>query len=53
MGTSTRHQQQEVAGTSSSGWKVKGEGNAAERLGFKPSTLRDRIKKLGIVRSGA
>jgi PAS domain S-box-containing protein len=34
-----------------SGWKVKGEGNAASRLGINPSTLRSRMKRLGIVRS--
>jgi transcriptional regulator with GAF, ATPase, and Fis domain len=33
-----------------SGWKVKGEGNAASRLGLKPGTLRSRMKKLGIAR---
>jgi len=32
------------------GWKIKGAGNAAERLGLKPSTLRFRMKKLGIQR---
>ncbi len=32
------------------GWKIKGPGNAAERLGLKPSTLRFRMKKLGIQR---
>jgi transcriptional regulator with GAF, ATPase, and Fis domain len=32
------------------GWKIKGAGNAAERLGLKPSTLRYRMKKLGISR---
>lgn len=32
------------------GWKIKGAGNAAERLGLKPSTLRYRMKKLGIAR---
>ena len=31
-------------------WKVKGHGNAAERLGLNPSTLRTRMKKLGIAR---
>ena len=31
-------------------WKVKGNGNAAERLGLNPSTLRSRMKKLGIER---
>ncbi len=33
-----------------SGWKIKGEGNAASRLGLKPSTLRSRMKRLGIDR---
>jgi len=33
-----------------SDWKVKGEGNAASRLGINPGTLRSRIKKLGISR---
>ncbi|MEL6368506.1 MAG: sigma 54-interacting transcriptional regulator, partial [Pseudomonadota bacterium] len=32
------------------GWKVSGEGGAAERLGVKPSTLSDRIKTWGIER---
>ncbi|MCU0959476.1 MAG: sigma 54-interacting transcriptional regulator [Pirellulaceae bacterium] len=32
------------------GWKIKGAGNAAERLQLNPSTLRSRMKKLGIVR---
>jgi len=32
------------------GWKIKGEGNAASRLGLAPSTLRSRMKKLGIER---
>ena len=33
-----------------SGWKVKGEDNAASRLGLKPSTLQSRMKTLGIKR---
>ena len=33
-----------------SGWRVKGKGNAAERLGLSESTLRYRMKKLKIVR---
>ena len=33
-----------------SGWKIKGEANAASRLGLKPSTLRSRMKRLGIER---
>jgi PAS domain S-box-containing protein len=32
------------------GWKIKGAGNAAERLGLKPSTLYSRMKKLHIQR---
>jgi transcriptional regulator with GAF, ATPase, and Fis domain len=35
------------------GWKVKGAGNAADRLGLKESTLRSRMKKLGIERPRA
>ena len=33
-----------------SGWKIKGHGNAASRLGLKPSTLRFRMQRLGIKR---
>jgi transcriptional regulator with GAF, ATPase, and Fis domain len=32
-------------------WKVKGPGNAAARLGLNPSTLRGRMRKLGIARA--
>jgi transcriptional regulator with GAF, ATPase, and Fis domain len=32
------------------GWRINGLGNAAERLGLHPNTLRFRMKKLGIVR---
>jgi len=32
-------------------WKIKGEDNAASRLGLKPSTLRSRMKSLGVSRS--
>ena len=32
------------------GWKIKGEGNAASRLNLEPSTLRSRMKALGIER---
>ena len=35
-------------------WRINGLGNAAERLGLHPNTLRFRMRKLGIVRgSGA
>ena len=40
-----------VSGYREAGVKVKGNGNAAARLGLKSSTLRSRIKKLGIARS--
>ena len=33
-------------------WRVKGRGNAAERLGLNEATLRSRMKKLGIRRRG-
>jgi predicted ATPase/transcriptional regulator with GAF, ATPase, and Fis domain len=32
-------------------WRIKGAGQAAARLGLPPSTLRSRMKKLGITRS--
>ena len=31
------------------GWRINGAGNAAERLGVHPNTLRFRMKKLGVV----
>ena len=31
-------------------WRINGTGNAAERLGINPNTLRSRMLKLGIVR---
>jgi formate hydrogenlyase transcriptional activator len=31
-------------------WRINGEGNAAAVLGLEPSTLRSRMKKLGIRR---
>ncbi len=35
------------------GWRVNGDGNAAEVLGLHPNTLRFRMKKLGIARPRA
>lgn len=32
------------------GWKIEGRNGAAKLLGIKPSTLRSRMKKLGIKR---
>ena len=34
----------------STGWRISGEGGAAEILGLKPTTLEGRMKKLGITR---
>lgn len=31
-------------------WRINGTGNAAERLGINPNTLRSRMLKLGITR---
>jgi len=36
-----------------SGWRVRGAGGAAERLGMKPTTLDSRMAKLGIRRPGS
>jgi transcriptional regulator with GAF, ATPase, and Fis domain len=33
-----------------SGWRIRGAGGAAERLGLKPSTLETRLAKLGMRR---
>jgi transcriptional regulator with GAF, ATPase, and Fis domain len=33
------------------GWRVEGEGGAADLLGLRPSTLRSRLHRLGIQRS--
>ncbi|MFB1489863.1 MULTISPECIES: sigma 54-interacting transcriptional regulator [unclassified Thiocapsa] len=35
------------------GWRINGKGNAAERLGINPNTLRSRMQKLGILRPAA
>jgi PAS domain S-box-containing protein len=32
------------------GWRVRGEGGAAQILGLKPTTLESRMQKLGVVR---
>ena len=34
-------------------WRINGSGNAAERLGLHPNTLRFRMKKLGIGRDNS
>ncbi len=35
------------------GWRIRGAGGAAERLGMKPTTLESRMAKLGIRRAGS
>ncbi|MBK1720378.1 sigma 54-interacting transcriptional regulator [Thiocystis violacea] len=35
------------------GWRIRGAGGAAERLGLKPTTLESRMKRLGIGRPGS
>ena len=39
-----------ISALEQSGWKIKGSDNAASRLGLSPSTLRSRMKRLGIER---
>jgi len=34
----------------STGWRVRGSGGAADRLGLKPTTLESRMARLGIAR---
>jgi formate hydrogenlyase transcriptional activator len=34
-------------------WKIEGRGGAAVRLGLHPSTLRSRMRQLGITRPRA
>jgi len=34
----------------STGWRIRGAGGAAERLGFRPTTLETRMAKLGLTR---
>jgi transcriptional regulator with GAF, ATPase, and Fis domain len=36
-----------------SGWRISGQGGAAEMLGLKPTTLHAKMKKLGIRRPSA
>ncbi len=35
------------------GWRIRGAGGAAERLGLRPTTLETRMAKLGLVRPSA
>jgi PAS domain S-box-containing protein len=36
-----------------SGWRIRGQGGAAERLGLRPTTLETRMAKLGLTRPRA
>jgi formate hydrogenlyase transcriptional activator len=36
----------------STGWRIRGTGGAADRLGLKPTTLETRMAKLGLTRPG-
>jgi DNA-binding NtrC family response regulator len=41
-----------MAALEQAGWRVSGAGGAADLLGIKPTTLADRIRVLGISKSG-
>jgi DNA-binding NtrC family response regulator len=45
-----RERENILAALTKSGWRVGGAGGAAELLGMRPSTLRDRLQLLGIRR---
>ncbi len=45
--------EQIMSALSRTGWRVEGSHGAAAILGVNPSTLRTRMKKLGIVRPGS
>jgi transcriptional regulator with GAF, ATPase, and Fis domain len=36
----------------STGWRIRGIGGAADRLGLRPTTLETRMAKLGVRRPG-
>ena len=38
------------AALSSTNWRIRGAGGAAERLGLKPTTLETRMARLGVIR---
>jgi transcriptional regulator with GAF, ATPase, and Fis domain len=40
-----------VAVLEKTGWRIAGQGGAAEVLGLKRTTLQEKMKKLGIKRS--
>jgi formate hydrogenlyase transcriptional activator len=42
-----------LAALQATGWRIRGPGGTAERLGIKPTTLESRMKRLGIRRPGS
>ena len=46
-----RYRNNLIAALQAAQWRIAGQGGAADLLGLKPSTLRDRMKSLGISRS--
>ncbi|WBF68588.1 sigma 54-interacting transcriptional regulator [Desulfovibrio subterraneus] len=47
------HRENTVRALEACGWRVQGEGGAAELLGIKPTTLQSRIKKYGLKKPAA
>jgi len=45
-----RERQNVLAALEKTGWKIHGEGGAAELLGLRPTTLISRLKKMGLSR---
>jgi transcriptional regulator with GAF, ATPase, and Fis domain len=46
-----RERENVLAALRRAGWKISGAGGAAEILGVKPTTLRSRLKKMGLEKS--
>jgi transcriptional regulator with GAF, ATPase, and Fis domain len=45
-----REREQILESLRQTGWRIRGPGGAAERLGIKPTTLESRMKRLGLKR---
>jgi transcriptional regulator with GAF, ATPase, and Fis domain len=45
-----REREQILQALQQTGWRIRGAGGAAERLGIKPTTLESRMKRLGLKR---
>ena len=46
----SRHRENLLSALNAAGWRISGQGGAAELLAMKPSTLADRMRALGIKR---